>query len=65
MSEKLGKDCTGLEAELQTAQEGLVELDIHCHNCGIIFEKDDEIYVHTKEKENPNPVCHKKCREDL
>ena len=62
---KLGKDCTGLEAEPQTAQEGLVELGIHCHNCGIKFEKDDEIYVHTKEKENPNPVCHKKCREDL
>ena len=62
---KLGKDCTGLEAELQTAQEGLVELDIHCHNCGIKFEKDDEIYVHTKEKEHPNPVCHKKCRDGL
>jgi len=62
---KLGKDCTGLEAKPQTAQERLVELKIHCHNCGIIFEKDDEIYVHTKEKEYPSPVCHKKCREDL
>ena len=59
------KDCTGLYSELQTAQEHLVVLKLRCHICADLFKKNDEIYVHTKEKENPNPVCHKKCREDL
>jgi hypothetical protein len=59
------KDCTGLYSELQTAQESLVEMKIHCHICDDLIKKDDKICVHIKEKEYPNPVCHKKCREDL
>ena len=59
------KDCTGLYSKPDTAQENLVALEIRCHICTNLFKKDEEIYVHTKEKENPNPVCHKKCREDL
>jgi len=61
---KLGKDCTGLKVKPETAREGLVEMKIRCHVCNKLFEKDDKIYVHIKEKEHPNPVCHKECRND-